>query len=378
MFISGTYKRFSISIRNAKGIWVYDKNGKKYLDTFSGIGVNIFGHCDKDITSAIIEKAKRFTHISNFFLDEDASIIAEKLVKKTNKEGKVYFSNSGTEANEAALKTIKKYKNGIIVSFTGNFHGRTIGSLSITGFENLREPFLPLLDNIVFLRYNDIEMFKNFFKENGENVSAVFVESVRGSGGLDKLDIEFANLIMEYKHKYGFILVADEVQSGLGRTGKFFAYQHFNLEPDIVTTAKALGGGIPLGATIFIGKLQNIFSLGDHGSTFAPNPLALSASKVVLNKIDKNLLDEVTKKGIYLKDNLLSIDNPKILEVKGLGLMIGIKVDTNKDITKIALKEEILLNVVKKNVIRLLPPLNISYQEINLLVSKLKSILEKI
>ncbi|MBT1248435.1 MULTISPECIES: aminotransferase class III-fold pyridoxal phosphate-dependent enzyme [unclassified Thermosipho (in: thermotogales)] len=371
MFISNTYNRFPIKIKKADGIWIFDDKGNKYLDTFSGIGVTSFGHCNEEISNAIIEKLQKYSHISNFFLDEDAIEVSERLVKETGKNGKVYFSNSGTEANEAALKAIKKTKKGAIISFFGNFHGRTIGSLSITGFPNIRSKFLPLLNNVIFLPFNDIKSFKDVFKN--QEVSAVFVESIRGSGGLDTLTKEFADTIMEYKEKFDFILVTDEVQSGLGKTGEFFSYKHFNLEPDIITVAKSLGGGLPLGATIFTGKFSDIFSPGDHGSTFAPNPLALAASKVVLKKINQNLLLSIKEKGLYLKKHLLNIKN--INKVKGLGLMLGVTVDIKGDILKLALKENLLLNVVKNDTIRLLPPLNIKYEEIDLIVSKLKKAL---
>ncbi|SHH38874.1 aspartate aminotransferase family protein [Thermosipho atlanticus] len=382
MYIANTYRRIPIIIERGEGIWIYDTLGNKYLDTFSGIGVLSFGHCDEIINNAIREKISKFTHISNFFVDNDALFVAEKLVKETKKDGSVFFANSGAEANEAALKAVKKNKKGLIISFEGNFHGRTLGALSITGFPAIRKQFEPLLDNIVFLPFNDPTTLKTFLEKNGHKVSAIFVESIHGSGGLDVVNKEVINVINHYKNIYNYIIVADEVQAGLGRTGKFYSYQHFNLEADIITVAKSLGGGLPLAATIFTGKYKTIFLPGEHGSTFAPNPVALAAGKTVLQRITKDFLKEVEQKGVYLKKQLLKLKENfgVIKEIKGLGLMIGIVIESKKidNIIEIGLREKILLNIVKGNTIRLLPPLDITIFEIDELLSRLKKVLSQL
>jgi len=363
----GVYKPFDLQIDHAKGIYIYTKDGRRFIDTFSGIGVLAFGHVDREIQSAMISKLQRYTHISNFFEDEDAQVVAQKLVDIVKRPGKVFFSNSGTEANEAALKAVKKIKKGAIISFEGNFHGRTLGSLSITGFSNLRDQFLPLLPDVVFLPFNDHDAFREFVQTN--QTSAVYVESLLGSGGLRSITQKMARTIMEMKERYGFYLIADEVQSGLGRTGRFFCYEHFGLRPDIVTVAKSLGGGLPLGATIFLDDLSNVFAYSEHGSTFAPNPVALAAAKVVLEKLNDQLLSEVRQKGEYLKNELKSINNGLIREVRGLGLMIGVEVNVDPQrLKEISLKNGLLLNIVTKNVVRFLPPLNITYEEIEMIV----------
>lgn len=380
MFISNTYKRISLKIKNAKGIWIYDEDNNAYLDTFSGIGVLSFGHCDEKINLAISQQLNKYTHISNFFVDENAIEIAKRLIKETGKDGTVFYANSGTEANEAALKAIKKLKKGIIVSFENNFHGRSLGSLSVTGFPNLRKHFEPLLPNIIFLPFNDSKKLKNFIESEGKNISAIFVECVHGSGGLDAVSKDFVETINRYKKTYDYIIVADEVQAGLGRTGEFYSYHNFNLDPDIITVAKSLGGGLPLSAAIFTGKYKNVFSVGDHGSTFAPNPVSLAAGKTVIERLTKPFLQEVKEKGNYLKANLLKLKEnyPVINKIKGLGLMLGIELKKaySDKIVEYGLKEKILLNVVKGNTIRLLPALNIKTNEIDELINRLEKVIK--
>ncbi|KAF2958116.1 aminotransferase class III [Thermotoga sp. Ku-13t] len=362
--ICPVYKPFPIQIDRARGIYIYSTDGKRYIDTFSGIGVLAFGHSDEDIKKAMIEKMERYMHISNFFLDEDAEIVAEKLIQKTGRDGKVFFTNSGAEANEAALKAVKKFRKGLIVSFERNFHGRTIAALSVTGFDGLRKPFEPLLSDVVFLPHNDVDSFKKLLNERGKEIAAVFLECVHGSGGLNVLDGELAKLIKEARREFGFLLVADEVQAGLGRTGKFFSYQHFDLQPDIVTVAKALGGGLPLGAVLFLEDVADVFGYSEHGSTFAPNPVALAGARIVLNKLTDEFIHRVAEKGRFMKERLLRMGSG-ILTVKGLGLMIGVEVNVNPEVLKqVALKNGLLLNVVSGNVVRFLPALNISFDQI--------------
>ncbi|AEH51932.1 aspartate aminotransferase family protein [Pseudothermotoga thermarum] len=375
----GVYRYFNLEIERASGIYLYTKDGKKFIDTFSGIGVLAFGHGDLDIQKAIVEKVSRYTHLSNFFLDEDAETVASKLVEKVGKDGKVFFANSGTEANEAALKAVKKFKKGLILSFQGNFHGRTIGSLSITGFEKLREPFEPLLEGVVILPHNDVEKFLDFVEKHHAEISAIFVEPLLGSGGIKPLSSKMAEAIMYAKREYGIVLVVDEVQAGLGRTGKFFCYEHFNLEPDVITVAKALGGGLPLAAVIFTGDLKEVFTYSQHGSTFAPNPVALSAAKVVLEKLTNQLVSEVREKGDYFKKKLSLIQSEAVRDVRGLGLMIGVEVSVDGDILKeSALNHGLLLNIVGGNVVRFLPALNITYDQIDEIVELFEKSLREV
>ncbi|MGC8589945.1 aspartate aminotransferase family protein [Athalassotoga sp.] len=378
-FLLPIYSPFPLQISHAKGIYMWDVSGKKYIDTFSGIGVLAFGHSDDDVKDAMKKKIDNYAHLSNYFLDPDAIEVAKAIVERTGQTGKVYFGNSGAEANEAALKAIKK-RNGRIISFTGNFHGRTLGSLSLTGFEKLRNPFEPLVENVTFLPFGDVKSFEQVMKKDGSEISAVFLETLLGSGGLKTITKEFADVLMTFKEKYGFMLVADEVQAGMGRTGRFYAYQHFeNLKPDIVTLAKSIGGGLPLSATIFLEKNADVFKAGDHGSTFAPSPVALAASKVILSKLTDKFIEEVERKGNYFRDRLRSIRSNKIKEVRGMGLMIGVELYAGgADVLKAGLKNDLLLNVVGGNTVRFLPALNVTFEEIDEIVDRFEKTLERI
>ncbi|MFN3328723.1 MAG: aspartate aminotransferase family protein, partial [Fervidobacterium pennivorans] len=345
------------------------------IDTFMGIGVLLFGHNHDYIIKKIKEKVDRYVHISNFFLDEDAEFVAKRLVQETAKSGKVFFTNSGAESTECALKVIKKFKKrGKIVSFLRNFHGRTLKALSITGFDNIRTQFVED-ENVVFLSYKPEEVEK-FFKNN--DISAVFIETVHGSGGLDVIPKEIVEIINIYKPFKEFILVADEVQSGLGRTGKFYAYQHFDISPDIVTIAKGIGGGLPLGACILLSDYSDAFSPGEHGTTFAPNPVALAGGRAVLEMIDSTLLEHVNTMGrffdqIFRKINVVS-------EIRGLGLMKGIAVDEQLRISVEDFFENgLLVNILSNGVIRFLLPLNINESEIEIIVQLFeKTVSEKL
>ncbi len=378
-FLLQIYNPFPIQISHAKGIYVWDTSDKKYIDTFSGIGVLAFGHSDDDVKFAMKRKLDNYAHLSNYFLDPDASEVARIIVERTGQMGKVYFGNSGAEANEAALKAIKR-RNGKIISFTGNFHGRTLGSLSLTGFDKLRNPFEPLIGDVTFLPFGDVRSFQDTVEKYGSQISAVFLETLLGSGGLKTITKEFADTLMALKEKYGFTLIADEVQSGMGRTGKFYSYQHFeNLKPDIVTVAKSIGGGLPLSATIFLGNNADLFKYGDHGSTFAPNPIALAGSKVVLSKLTDTFIGDVKKKGKYFKERLNSIQNDKIKEVRGMGLMIGVELSIDgKDVINEGLKNGLLLNIVGGSTVRFLPALNVTFEEIDEILDRFERTLERI
>lgn len=302
-YLADTYIRFPIKVRNASGVRIWDLDGNEYIDTFMGIGVLLFGHNHPNVIRAMKEKMERYVHLSNFFLDEDAEYVARRLISETGKGGKVFFTNSGAESIECALKVIEKFRKrnrrkGKIVSFVKNFHGRTLGALRITGFERIRMPFIEDDTEVVFLPYNasEVEVFMK-----AETVDAVFLEVIHGSGGLDTIPGEVVEVIKFYQKVHSFLLVADEVQSGLGRTGKFYGYQHFGLDPDIVTVAKGIGGGLPLGACLMLGELADIFETGEHGSTFAPNPVALAAGRVILQMITPELLEHITKIGKVLK-----------------------------------------------------------------------------
>jgi len=375
------YNPFPLEVSKGRGIYIYSKDGKEYTDTFSGIGVLSFGHSYEPLLNEMKNKMDRYMHMSNYFKDEDLDVLSGKLVEATGKDGKVFFTNSGTEATEAALKAVKKIateRKNKIIYFSKAFHGRTLGALSLNGFKSLKEPFLPLLPDTVELMFNDAELFEDYMTRYGEQVAAVFLEPVQGSGGIVPVSRDFADAVMKYRKIFKYITVMDEIQAGLGRTGHVYSYQNFNLEPDIITAGKALGGGLPLGAAIFLGETSEILKGADHGSTFAPNPVALAGGRFLMEHLPE-LLEDVSKKGLYFKELLGNITSSKILEVRGTGLMIGVVLDkAYPELKDRAFKEEnLLLNFVGNNsIIRLLPPLNIEYKEIDGIVGKLSGILK--
>lgn len=376
MFRMNLYKEFDFKVEKASGVNIYDTNGKRYLDTFSGIGVLALGHSNKEVLKAQQLQMNRFEHISNFFIQDDAEDIAKVLVEKTGRTGQVFFTNSGTEAIEAALKAVKKKSRQTdkmkIMTFNNSFHGRTLGSLSLNGFEKMRKPFEPLLDNVVRIPFNNKEKFQETLEKHITDTVALFLEPVQGSGGVVKLDQEIADIIASTLGKQDVLLVSDEIQAGLGRTGKFYSYQHLGLNPDIITVGKALGGGLPLGATIFLNGSESIFQQGDHGSTFAPNPISIAGGKVVVNRIT-HLLDEVEKKGTYFISKIEKTE--MIQEIRQTGLMIGITLSNpDPDFREKAQKKGLLINVINNRIIRLLPALNIEYREIDEMASLLNEL----
>lgn len=373
-YIAHTYNRYPIEISHAKGIKVWDNQGKEYIDTFMGIGVLLFGHNHDKVVNAMKEKLERYTHLSNFFLDEDAEIVAERLVKETGREGKVFFTNSGAESTECALKVVRKFKKkGKIVSFVRNFHGRTLKALSVTGFDNIRKQFIDDSD-VVFLPYN-VENVREFFEREKE-ISAVFIEVVHGSGGLDVIPNEIIEVIKEYKPLRNYLIIADEVQSGLGRTGKFYAYQYFAIKPDIVTVAKGIGGGLPLGACIMLDEYANAFEKGEHGSTFAPNPVALAGGRAILEMINDKLLNYVVDTGEEFEK--LFSDLPNIENVRGLGLMRGVVLKSNNVEISDFIKEGLLVNILNNGIIRFLLPLNVTFDEVKEIRKKIENVLSNL
>ena len=377
MFRMNLYQEFDFKVDKAFGVTIHDTKGKRYLDTFSGIGVLALGHSHEEVLKAQERQMKRFEHISNFFIQDDAEEIAKVLVEKTGRTGQVFFTNSGTEAVEAALKAVKKKSQQTgknkIMTFTNSFHGRTLGSLSLNGFERMRKPFEPLLENVIRIPFNNKEKFKEVLEKNISDTVALFLEPIQGSGGVVKLDQEIADMITNTLGKNDVLLVCDEIQAGLGRTGKFYSYQHLKLNPDIITVGKAIGGGLPLGATIFLNGTETIFQQGDHGSTFAPNPISIAGGKVVVNKITQ-ILDEIEKKGAYFVSKLK--ETPKIQEIRQTGLMIGITLtEPDRELRQKAQEMGLLINILNDRIIRLLPALNIDYAEMDEMAGILNEIL---
>ena len=379
-FFLQTYKRIPVDISHGEGVYLYDKNGKKYLDFFAGLAVNALGYANPDIITAVSEQIKRFAHLSNNFITDVQIEFAERLVKYSGMSG-VFLTNSGTEAVEGAIKLIRKFKgpDKKIFSFTGSFHGRTYGALTLTPKEKYQKGYEPLLANISYIRFNNIEDLQN---KIDKNTAAVFIELIQGEGGIVPASDEFVKKIEELRSMYSFILVADEIQTGTGRTGKPFAFNHYNVLPDIVVTAKAIGGGLPLGAILVSSDLKNIFSTGTHGTTFGGNPVACAAGNVVLKKVfEDRLVDDVMERGkhfINLLNNLKKEFPEDIKEVRGKGFMLG--VEHFYECTQLADKfreRGVLVNCTNQNVIRILPPLIAGKEHIDFFISEYKNLLSK-
>lgn len=378
----GNYARFDIYFEKGEGVYLYDDKGKKYIDMLAGIAVNTLGYAHPKLTETICNQAKKLIHVSNLFKIKPQEEVAKILVENSIKDGKVFFCNSGAEANETAIKLVRKYfydkgksEKYEIITFTGGFHGRTIGSLTATAQPKYHEGFKPLLQGIKYAEFNNIESLK---KALSEKTAAIMFEIIQGEGGINPIDKEFLKEIITIAKEKEILIVVDEVQTGIGRTGKFFAYQHFDFKPDIITSAKGIAGGVPAGAVIAKTDIAKSFTPGTHGSTFGGNYLAMSASKVVLNEVLKNgFLDEVYKKGEYLKDRLKKLG----LTPRGLGLMIGVPLPENisvKDLVKVCLRNRLIVGMAGNNTLRFVPPLIINYNEIDEAIEILKKSLEEI
>ena len=366
------YNNYDFTIERAKGVYIYDTEGNKYFDTFAGIGVLALGHSHPKVVKEISSKLERYAHTSNYFLDEDTERVAELV----SSEGeKVFFVNSGTEATELALKVIKKkIDDGKILFFSNSFHGRSLGALSVNGFPGIRDQFKPLLPDTVEAEFNDLDSLKKTVKNNPD-IKAVLFEPLLGSGGIQTASAEFIAELKNQIDRNDWILACDEVQAGLYRTAKRYSFEHFDLNPDLITVAKALGGGLPLGGVIMAGEMTEVLKPGDHGSTFAPNPLALRGARVVLEELEK-MENSIAERGEYFLKKLKGIDSERIKEVRGIGLMLGIELTEEiPNLVDKAQAEGVLLNIVKDKVIRFLPALNITKAEIDELVKKLEKIL---
>ncbi|MFR5264594.1 aspartate aminotransferase family protein [Clostridium sp.] len=380
-YIINNYKVHDIVIEYGKGSYLYDNNKKKYLDLTSGIGVNSLGYCDKEFMERLKNQLTKITHTSNLFINENA-VETAKLLVQLSKMDKVFFSNSGAESNECAIKIARKYsydKYGFgrdkILTLKNSFHGRTLTTLKATGQEKFHKYFYPFPEGFIYGEANNIDNI--LLKLNKNNVCAIIIEPIQGEGGVFPLSYEFITSLKKVCDERDIILIFDEVQCGIGRTGKIFAFENFDVTPDIVTLAKGLGGGVPIGAVICNKKTSGVLNYGDHGSTYGGNPLVTTAAKYVLSKISNiSFLNEINEKSAYLINALKNIKSDNIIEVRGMGLMIGIEVkgNLNEYIDK-GIEKGILLLSAGSNTIRLLPPLTITIAELEEAISVLKEIL---
>ena len=363
-----TYKRFPITLVRGENARVWDDSGKEYIDALAGIAVNCLGHNNPALVNAISDQAKRMLHISNYFLSESQALLSKKLAEIT-KMDKVFFGNSGAEAVEGAIKFAKKYahskgKGGEIISFTGCFHGRTLATV-VTGKDSQKKGFEPLPQGYKKAEFNNIESVKNIIDNN---TGAIIIEPIQGEGGINIADKIFLKELRELCNKEDIVLIFDEVQCGVGRTGYWYAKDYFGIEPDILTSAKALGGGMPIGAVICKEKISSSINPGDHGTTFGGNPLACSAALATINEIEKNnLIEEAQKKGNWFKKKFEEKNNGNfgIKEIRGLGLMIGIELEfMAKPVVEKMLELGVIANATADKVIRIVPPLTIPYDDL--------------
>ena len=381
-----TYNRLPISFEKGKGVWLFDKNKTKYLDGLSGIAVNTLGHNHPALVNAISKQASKLIHISNYYHIEEQAVLADKLVK-LSKLSSVFFCNSGCEANEAAIKLARLHghKLGIdtpnIIVMEGGFHGRTMGTLSASGGRKYQAGFEPLMSGYIRVPFDDIDAIEKISSKKNK-VSAIFVEPIQGEGG-----INIPNNFKQYLKKLRqicdqnkWLLIFDEVQCGIGRTGKWFAHQHSSVKPDVITLAKGLGSGMPIGACIANKTATQLMQPGKHGSTFGGNPLACAAGIATLTAIEKEyLIKNATSQGLFIT-NLLNEkfkSNKNIISIRSLGLMIGIELSMPcSEIVNIALEKKLLINVTADRVVRLLPPLIINKTEAKMLSDRLINTIE--
>ena len=365
--IVSTYSRYDMAADRGKGACCYDTDGKKYIDFTAGIGVNSLGFCDDSWIGAVTAQLKKLQHASKLFYTEPQLKVAEMLTERTGMS-KVFFGNSGAEANEAAIKTARKYGTtrkgdnvNKIITLENSFHGRTMATITATGQDHYHKYFTPFVDGFRYCRANDAEQLKDLVDDE---TCAVMMEMIQGEGGVLNLDAEFVRAAADICAQRDILFIADEVQTGIGRTGKLFAYEHFGVKPDIVTFAKGIGGGLPIGGTLMGEKCCDVLQPGDHGTTYGGNPVACAGACEVLSRIDDAFLKDVENKGRYLKSELMKI--PQVKSVSGMGLMLGVEIEGKEaaEAVKEALESGLMI-LTAKNKVRMLPPLTITYDELD-------------
>ncbi|GBD90023.1 acetylornithine aminotransferase [bacterium BMS3Abin04] len=373
-----TYQRFDVEFIKGNGVYLFDKEGNKFLDFLSGIAVTCLGHNNKELVTAAINQINNLWHVSNLFLSTPQEDLAKKLTEKSGLN-KVFFCNSGTEANEAAIKFARKFGNGksTIITADGGFHGRTMGSLSASAQKKLWEGFYPLAPGFVNVPYNDIEAIKNALDKS---TIAVMVEPVQGENGVVIPSDNYLNNIRALCNENNLIMIVDEIQTGFGRTGKLFAYQHNNITPDIVTLAKGIANGLPLGAVLCSDKVAGAITPGSHGSTFGGNPVSVSAANKVIDLITEEILTNVNSMGKLLSEKIAASNIEEIKGIRNTGLMVGIEMSPDIDVKELAqsfLSKKVVVGTAGNNILRLLPPLIIEEKHINIFINTLTKIFNK-
>ncbi len=366
--IVNTYKRFNVVLTSGHGSILVDENGKEYIDFSTGIGTNIFGICDEEWKNAVISQVNKIQHTSNLYYSEPQVRLAKMLCEKTGMK-KVFFANSGAETNECAIKTARKYsfdKYGEnryeIITLVNSFHGRTIATLSATGQDVFHKYFGPFVDGFKYVHANDIEELKNTISDK---TCAIMIETVQGEGGVNALNPEFIKYIDKVCKEKDLVFIVDEVQTGNGRTGYLYSYMEYGVSPDVVTTAKGLAGGLPFGAILFSEKTANTLGYGEHGTTFGGNPIAAAAAYSVISRIDDKLLAHVKEARLLIEEKLKNVEN--VVSVSGKGLMVGIALKDGIQASEVVAEgiKNGVIALTAKTKIRLLPPLNISLDDLS-------------
>ena len=373
-YIANTYARFPVTIVKGKGSLVWDDTGKEYIDLSTGIAVDIFGVADEEWMAAVTKQLGTLQHISNLYYTEPCAKLAQMLCEKTGMK-KVFFGNSGAEANECAIKAARKWseeKKGkeysTIITLKNSFHGRTITTLAATGQDVFHHDFTPLTEGFVYAEPNDLHDLEQLIKTN--KCAAVMMEVVQGEGGVMPLGEAYVKGAAKLCEQYDLLLICDEVQVGNGRSGKLYGYMHYGIQPDIVSTAKGLAGGLPLGATLLGEKVQDVLSAGTHGSTFGGNPVCCAGAINVLSRLDEKMLEGVEEHSAYIKQELAGAKG--VLGVSGLGLMLGIQTEKNASDIIAACREKGVLVIKAKDKLRLLPALNIPMEQLQKAVAVIK------
>lgn len=381
--IAKTYKRFPIVITKGKGCSLWDTEGKKYIDFVSGIAVCNLGHAHPKVSEALSKQADILLHVSNLYYTEPQIELACRLTENSFAD-RVFFCNSGAEANEAAIKLARKYfkdkgerERYRIVTMEKSFHGRTMATLSATGQDKIRKGFEPILEGFDHIPFNDMDALQ---KSIGPSTCAVLLEPIQGEGGVRCPDPDYLKAVRRLCDETGVLLIFDEIQTGMGRTGKFFAYEHFGIEPDIMTLAKALANGLPIGAMLAREEVAEAFGPGTHASTFGGTPIITAASvQVVKVLLEENLIHHCAKMGAYFKERLseLKAKHESIVDVRGMGLLLGMKLEMEGDtIVKSCMEKGFLINCIQGNILRFIPPLIVEKEEIDALIGCLDEILD--
>lgn len=376
------FQRYPIVLSHGKGAYLYDTEGKQYLDFLAGIAVNVVGHGHEGLVQAISDQAGKLIHCSNLYYTEVQAEVAQKLAEKSGLD-RVFLANSGAEANEGAIKLARKYGKKFnenkyeIITAEHSFHGRTYATLTATGQPKYHKGFEPMLPGFSYVPYNDIAALE---KAVSERTCAIMLEPIQGEGGVHVPDQAYLQKARELCDKYGALLIFDEIQTGMGRTGKLFAYQALGVEPDVVTLAKGLGGGVPIGAFLTKNQVAEAFQPGDHGSTFGGNPLACAAAKAVLKALDEeHLIENAEQQGEFFKAGLTKLKEkyPQLIQdVRGMGLILGAELTRpGREIVEDCLKEGIIINCTAGNVLRFVPPLIVTKEQIQEVLNKLDQVL---